>query len=543
MSGGLWQIERSAFECAGSKTSICIKTLSSDHWCKRLCCWWCTSTGRGSWSVASCCLHFQKIVCCGDELSCYGVRDIGCGSCSSRVEVIFVQFVWGLNRQHGGHVHQIQERFIQTWSSVDGVFEFDFTILHRPGANNMADALSRRPDLDLNLLTSISTSDSEENSLTQHYQQDRKAQAIIDRLSRSPTDAFHKQYQWDEASQRLFLRWKDTWRLYIPKGNMRLKLLKEYHDLPSAGHQGRHRTYTRMCRHVYWPGMCMDVQRYVRSCDLYQRMKGGRRNNGLLQPLPIPDRPWQDISMDLITGLPLTANGFDAIFTFVDHLSKSVHLCPTSATIDAAGAANLYIQNVFRLHGLSRSIVCDRDPRFTAEFFKEVFSRLGSKLKFSTANHPQTDGQSERANRVVGDIWRSFVNHRQNNWDDCLPFCEFAINDMLQESTKETPFRIVYGWHPTSPADVLNDIIYLRHERVTRKMTVIVSNVSVCYTFFRERNNGRIRSWPRSASDPSIIPLSEEGVTHRNVGDYYCHLSRHPFVSQINYIVQHEGAL
>ena len=83
----------------------------------------------------------------------------------------------------------------------------------------------------------------------------------------------------------------------------------------------------------------MDVQRYVRSYDLCQRMKGGRRNNGLLQPLPIPDRPWQDISMDLITGLPLTANGFDAIFTFVDRLSKSVHLCPTSVTIDAAGAA------------------------------------------------------------------------------------------------------------------------------------------------------------------------------------------------------------
>ena len=129
------------------------------------------------------------------------------------------------------------------------------------------------------------------------------------------------------------------WRLFIPKGNMRLKLLKEYHDLPSAVHQGRHRTYTRMCRHVYWPRMCMDVQRYVRSCDLCQRMKWGRRNNGLLQPLPIPDRPWQDIRMDLITGLPLTANGFDAIFTFVDRLSKSVHLCPTSALIDAAGAA------------------------------------------------------------------------------------------------------------------------------------------------------------------------------------------------------------
>ena len=161
--------------------------------------------------------------------------------------------------------------------------------------------------------------------------------------------------------------------------------------------------------------------------------------------------------MDLITGLPLTANGFDAIFTFVHRLSKSVHLCHTSATIDAAGTANLYIQNVFRLHGLSRSIFFDWDPRFTAEFFKEVFSRLGSKLKFSTANHRQTDGQRERANRVVGDFLRSFVNHRQNNWEDCLPFWEFTINDMLQESTKETPFMIVYQGRTKHSSKVANE--------------------------------------------------------------------------------------
>ena len=116
---------------------------------------------------------------------------------------------------------------------------------------------------------------------------------------------------------------------------------------------------------------CAKICSLLRS--LPKNEPGGRRNNGLLQPLPIPDRPWQDISMDLITGLPLTANGFDAIFTFVDRLSKSVHLCPTSATIDAAGAANLYIQNVFRLHGLSCSIVCDRDPRFTADFSSWYF--------------------------------------------------------------------------------------------------------------------------------------------------------------------------
>ena len=115
-----------------------------------------------------------------------------CTICSDNMGVTYIKSKKDLSRR--------EAQWMEFFS------EFDFTILHRPGANNMADALSRRPDLDLNLLTSISTSDSEENSLTQDYQQDRKAQAIIDRLSRSSTDACHKQYQWDEVSQHLFLR-------------------------------------------------------------------------------------------------------------------------------------------------------------------------------------------------------------------------------------------------------------------------------------------------------------------------------------------------
>ena len=157
--------------------------------------------------------------------------------------------------------------------------------------------------------------------------------------------------------------------------------------------------------------------------------------------------------MDLITGLPKSPEGYDSIYTFVDRLSKCVHLAPTYQSIDAKGAAELYIQNIFRLHGMSKSIICDRDPRFTAAFFKEVFGQLGTQLKFSTSNHPETDGQTERMNRVVGDMLRCFANHRQNNWSSLLAMCEFAINDMVQGSTNETPFLINFGQHPRSPAD------------------------------------------------------------------------------------------
>ena len=113
--------------------------------------------------------------------------------------------------------------------------------------------------------------------------------------------------------------------------------------------------------------------------------------------------------MDFIMGLPRTARHHDAVFTFVDKMTKYVHLIPTTSIID--------VYNVFMLHGLSKSIVSDREPRFTSAFFKEVFSILGVKLQMSTANQPQTDGQTERMNRVVEDTLRAFINHHQTNWD------------------------------------------------------------------------------------------------------------------------------
>ena len=109
---------------------------------------------------------------------------------------------------------------------------------------------------------------------------------------------------------------------------------------------------------------------------------------------------------------------------------------------------------MYRQHGLSESIVSDRDPRFTADVYKSIFQSLGVKLEFSTANHPQTDGITERVHRTIGQILRLVVNHRQNNWEELLPLCEFAYNDMVQGSTCETPFFLNFGFHPTSAPDV-----------------------------------------------------------------------------------------
>ena len=160
--------------------------------------------------------------------------------------------------------------------------------------------------------------------------------------------------------------------------------------------------------------------------------------------------------MDFIMGLPLTSRGHSAIMTFVDRLTKYVHLVPTTCHVDGREAARIYVDRIFSLHGLSKTIVCDRDPRFTSVFFQEVFSAIGTELKMSTANHPQTDGMTERVNRIVEDTLRSFVNHRQDNWDELLPLIQFAINDSTQTSTGETPFYLTSGQHPLTPSSFIN---------------------------------------------------------------------------------------
>ena len=151
-------------------------------------------------------------------------------------------------------------------------------------------------------------------------------------------------------------------------------------------------------------------------------------------------------------ALPLTCRGHSAILTFVDLLTKYVHLVPTTVHVDSRETARLYIDHVFAAHCLSKTIVCDRDPRFTSTFFKEVFNILGVELKMSTANHPQTDGMTERVNRIVEDPLRAFVNHRQNDWDELLSLCEFAIHNSDQASTGNTQFFLNHGSHPITPS-------------------------------------------------------------------------------------------
>ncbi|KAJ9523295.1 hypothetical protein QJQ45_005251 [Haematococcus lacustris] len=139
--------------------------------------------------------------------------------------------------------------------------------------------------------------------------------------------------------------------------------------------------------------------------------------------------------MDLITQMPSTAAGHDAIVVFVDKLTKMIHAVPTTTTVTAPILARIFFDHVFRLHGLPKVIVSDRDPRFTAESWKELFHLTGTHLNMSTANHPQTDGQTERANRTLEDMLRNFVSPHHDDWDTHLTAAEFAYNSSVHAAT------------------------------------------------------------------------------------------------------------
>ncbi|CAI7823748.1 unnamed protein product, partial [Closterium sp. NIES-54] len=246
---------------------------------------------------------------------------------------------------------------------------------------------------------------------------------------------------------------KGSTKIWVPNyPPLRQLLLEEFHDVLYAGHFGSNKTLAGIAKVYYWPHMANDVQKFVTSCDTCQRMKSSKQKKaGLLQPLLVPEQPWQVVSLDFITGLPPTNVGHDAILVVIDKFSKMGHFIPTHTTARTEETAKLFIKHIISQHGIPTTLISDRDPKFTSKFWKELMSLMGTRLAMSSAYHPQTNGQTERLNQIVEQLLRAACKDDINKWDLHLPVLEFAYNNAKHAATGETPFFLCYGRHPLTP--------------------------------------------------------------------------------------------
>ncbi|PNX81390.1 transposon Tf2-1 polyprotein, partial [Trifolium pratense] len=186
----------------------------------------------------------------------------------------------------------------------------------------------------------------------------------------------------------------------------------------------------------------------VNSCSICQYNKYNTHSPyGLLQPLPLPEQVWEDISMDFITNLPLT-NQKSTIWVVVDRLSKFAHFIALPSTFTAATLAPVFISEIYRLHGAPKTIVSDRDRVFVSQFWRALFKGLGTTLAFSSSYHPQTDGQTEVLNRCLETYLRCFVSEEPKLWLRYLPLAEFWYNTSFHSAIGMTPFEALYGRKP-----------------------------------------------------------------------------------------------
>jgi transposase InsO family protein len=328
--------------------------------------------------------------------------------------------------------------------------QYDATIHYLPGERNtVADALSRLPDPDTNIIAMIFAKSQNRKIRSRFELED----AILDEIKTGyATDAFAQKLISAATGMPNVENKHGFWfvdeRLVIPNGrNVRETLFRIAHD--KLGHFGTTKTYDALRDSFYWPNMRRDLeQAYIPSCADCQRNKSSTtKPMGPLHPLPVPDRRCDSVAIDFIGPLPLDGT-FDCIATFTDRLGSDVRIVPTSTTLTAEGLAELFFKEWYCENGLPLEIVSDRDKLFLSRFWRTLHKLTGVKLKMSTAYHPQTDGASERTNKTVIQCIRFAVERDQRGWAATLPKVRFDIMNTINASTGYSPFQMRFGKSP-----------------------------------------------------------------------------------------------
>ncbi|KAA8906914.1 hypothetical protein TRICI_005033 [Trichomonascus ciferrii] len=307
--------------------------------------------------------------------------------------------------------------------------------------------------------SSCSVDEAELEQIRAGYEHDRhfsEAYRILKNDLERPKEmnAWLKHFEYSEDTGLLYYQaiiGETDFRIYVPDGEIRHLLIKNAHEsaTTTTRHAGHYRTYLALSSTYYWPRMPKRVKEFCRKCHQCQISKASNKMpQGLYNPLPVPRERWDDISMDFVTGLPQTFHGYDSIMVVVDRLSKRAHFIPTTQDVTARGVSRLMRQHVFRLHGVPRVIVSDKDPKFMSTFWQCLTESMGIRLNMSTRNRPQTDGQTERVNRELKRLLVLYTRHNVQNWDEYLDLAEIGYNSTHNESIGMSPYEADTGCPP-----------------------------------------------------------------------------------------------
>jgi hypothetical protein len=260
----------------------------------------------------------------------------------------------------------------------------------------------------------------------------------------------------------------------IPAGDIRQNLLREVHDTMVGGHIGPAKMHVRLTQlGLYWRRMGADCRRYTKGCSTCLQVKpSNQKPMGLLHQLTIPEARWERIGIDFITDLPPSGEaGYDAIMSVIDHMTKRAHFIPYHKATGAEATAQLFIERYFPLHGIPSSIVSDRDRRFVNDFWQAFTKEVGTELRLSSSAHPETDGQTEKANDIVGVYLKCFSTRYVTTgtdeqdckgWHRLLPLDEFAYNATPQKALGRSPFEVDLGYIPPSKIELIGAAIGAR---------------------------------------------------------------------------------
>jgi hypothetical protein len=338
------------------------------------------------------------------------------------------------------------------------IIDYELEIHYHPGkANIVAYALSRKSQVNLMvahpmpyelakefdrlslgfLNNSRGVTIELEPTLEQEIKEAQKNDEKISEIRRLILDGRGKDFREDAEGAIWF---KDL--LCVPNvQSIRELILKEAHETAYSIHPGSEKMYQDLKKKFWWYGMKREIAEHVAMCDNCRRIKEEhQRPAGLLQPLQIPQWKWDEIGMDFIVGLPRTRAGYDSIWVVVGRLTKPAHFIPAKTNYSSAVLAELYMSRIVCLHGVPKKIVSDRGTQFTSHFWQQLHEALGTHLNFSSAYHPQTDGQTERTNQILEDMLRACALQDQSGWDKRLPYADFSYNNSYQDSLKMSPF-------------------------------------------------------------------------------------------------------